>query len=531
MAALLALMVGTFASEDLACMAAGLLIQQGQVSAVGGVGACLLGIFLGDCGLWAVGRVFGAAVLRWPRFAGHVQRASVDQLRLSLRGNLGSAILASRFLPGTRLVLYLLAGVLNVSSRSFAAWAFAAALLWTPLLVLGSAGFGHAAAVKLGAVVGAGPTAIAVSAALLTLAVTRWRWLLAPARRHRMAARIARWSRWEFWPMWLFYPPVAGWVTLLALRYRGLSTMTAANPGMADGGTVGESKYEILSRLPGEWTVPALLLAAGEATERMEQAQRLVAAAGWRYPLILKPDVGERGAGVKLVRSAEAVRDYLRQENRAVIVQPYHPGPYEAGIFYYRMPHWPLGRILSITDKHFPFVIGDGVSTLEELVRAHPRYRMQADTFLRRHDTMVGVVLPDGARFQLAIAGNHAQGTLFRDGAHLLTPALERRVDDIARSYPGFFVGRFDVRYRDVDRFTAGDDLAIVELNGATAESTNIYDPDGSLLNAYRTLFRQWSIVFAIGAANRAQGAPVTPLRRLMELGRARAGTPAAMAD
>jgi hypothetical protein len=118
----------------------------------------------------------------------------------------------------------------------------------------------------------------------------------------------------------------------------------------------------------------------------------------------------------------------------------------------------------------------------------------------------------------LAFAGNHVQGTLFRDGRHLLTPALERRIDEIARQIPGFFIGRFDVRYSSVDRFKAGEDLAIVELNGATAESTNIYDPDGSLLDAYRTLFRQWSLVFAIGAVNRRRGAAATPLRRLIQL-------------
>jgi hypothetical protein len=44
-----------------------------------------------------------------------------------------------------------------------------------------------------------------------------------------------------------------------------------------------------------------------------------------------------------------------------------------------------------------------------------------------------------------------------------------------------------------------GDDFAIVELNGASSESTNIYDPSRSLFQAYRTLFRQWALVFRIG--------------------------------
>jgi RimK-like ATP-grasp domain len=290
---------------------------------------------------------------------------------------------------------------------------------------------------------------------------------------------------------------------------------------MTDGGTVGESKFEILARLPADCTIPAALIPAAALADRVESARGHIERSGWRYPVIVKPDVGQRGIGVKLARTFADVADYLTHVSGAVIVQPYHSGPLEAGVFYYRFPGDARGRILSITDKHFPEVVGDGRSTLEDLIWSHSRYRMQAATFTKRHHEILGRVLPSGERFQLAIAGNHAQGTLFRDGRHLATPALTRRIDQVAQAYDGFFVGRFDIRYRNVDAFKAGEDLAIVELNGATAESTNIYDPDGSLFDAYRLLFRQWSIVFAIGAANRASGAPVTPTRRLIELVRA----------
>ena len=96
-------------------------------------------------------------------------------------------------------------------------------------------------------------------------------------------------------------------------------------------------------------------------------------------------------------------------------------------------------------------IVGDGISTVEDLIWTHPRYRLQADTFLTRHRAARARVLGLGERWPLGIAGNHCQGTLFRDGRHLITPALERRIDDIARAFDGFFVGRFDVRYADVD--------------------------------------------------------------------------------
>jgi hypothetical protein len=62
------------------------------------------------------------------------------------------------------------------------------------------------------------------------------------------------------------------------------------------------------------------------------------------------------------------------------------------------------------------------------------------------------------------------------------------------------------VRYGDVGRFRAGEDFTVIELNGVTSESTNIYDPSWSLGRAYRTLFRQWAILFRIGSENRRRG-------------------------
>ena len=319
---------------------------------------------------------------------------------------------------------------------------------------------------------------------------------------------------WEFWPSWLFYTPVAMYVAALAAHY-GLRALPAANPGLEDGGLVGESKADILSKLPERWTIPFLLAPRGASFVDIAQH---VAARGWQYPLIVKPDVGQRGVGVNRVRSEAELERYRCAYDGAVLVQPWHPGPYEAGIFYVRRPDEPRGRIFSITDKRFPFLVGDGVSTLEQLITRHPRFRRQAGVFLNRHAADRRHVVAQGERFVIGDLGNHAQGALFVDGVHFITPALETRVDAIARSIPGFFIGRFDVRYQDVERFKAGLDLAIVELNGVTAESTNIYDPERSLLAAYRTLFAQWGMVFRIGAANLKRGEGGVPLRRIASL-------------
>jgi hypothetical protein len=95
---------------------------------------------------------------------------------------------------------------------------------------------------------------------------------------------------------------------------------------------------------------------------------------------------------------------------------------------------------------------------------------------------------------------------------------LEAAIDRIAQSFEGFYIGRFDVRYSDPEAFKAGRVFAIIELNGVTSESTNLYDPSWSLLRAYRTLAAQWRLTFQIGAANRARGHKPVELADLIGL-------------
>jgi hypothetical protein len=319
-------------------------------------------------------------------------------------------------------------------------------------------------------------------------------------------------SFFEFWPMWAFYPPVMLYAAWLMLRHRGVLLPTAANPSFPGGGFFGESKAAILALACahlGDWVAPFVALDRyGAAAAQLPLALQALADARIALPVVAKPDLGCRGAGVKLVKSAADLEAYLAQfpDGARFVLQRLVPHEGEAGIFYCRRPGEPRGRIVSITLKYFPHVVGDGGRTLRELILADPRAGRLAHLYLRRHTARLDQVPRAGEAIRLAFAGSHSRGAIFRNGTHLVTPAMEARFEALARQLPEFHFGRFDIRFADFAALQRGGAFTIVEINGAGAESTHIWDRKTTLVQAWRDLLRQYRWLFEIGAANRARG-------------------------
>jgi membrane protein DedA with SNARE-associated domain len=134
----LSLALGTLVSEDATCVAAGVLIATGRIDPAVGIIACVTGIVVGDIGLWLLGRTGMRVVCLVPWVRRLLSQITETRSPLSarLQRHAGKAILASRFLPGTRLPLYLGAGAIGVPARTFVVFSLIAASIWTPALVL-----------------------------------------------------------------------------------------------------------------------------------------------------------------------------------------------------------------------------------------------------------------------------------------------------------------------------------------------------------------------------------------------------------
>jgi membrane protein DedA with SNARE-associated domain len=146
---LLGLAVGTLASEDLTSIGAGLLARDGVIDLLPAIAACTAGVYVGDLGLWALGRLAGRRALRWKWVARRVDPVTLARVGARLDNRLGLAVLASRFLPGSRLPMYLALGISGRRPLAFVAWSFLAVVLWTPALVWLTRTFGSSISTQL----------------------------------------------------------------------------------------------------------------------------------------------------------------------------------------------------------------------------------------------------------------------------------------------------------------------------------------------------------------------------------------------
>ncbi len=506
--ALLGIGIATFASEDLACLAAGLLVARGLIPLPAGIFASFAGIWLGDMALYAAGRFGGGWCIRRAPLRWVVSERNLEVGRSFLLRKGAAAIFISRFTPGMRLPLYVAAGFLKMPAMKIAFWFLLAGIAWAVSVVTLIAAFGQRASdwlLQLGT---------AVFPATLILILLAW-WLLRlgsllvthPGRRI-LRSKWQRLIRWEFWPPLAFYPPVVVAVIVMGLRRRCLLAFTAVNPAIPHGGISGESKSEILNHLASSGCVaPFVSLPAG-----MEAKLKIIRSAFNSFPLVVKPDVGERGSGVVIVHDEISLAREIASREENTMVQAYVEGA-EFGVFYIRHPNESSGRIFSITTKIMTSVTGDGSRTLEELILDDDQANLSQKHFRTIYQERLATVPENGEKVTLAKIGSHCRGAMFLDGKDLITPALEAEMERIARTFDGFYFGRFDLRCPDQDALRRGEGIRIIELNGVTSEATHIYHPHTPLMVGYRTLIQQWRHAYDIGVANAANGARVSTWR------------------
>lgn len=268
------------------------------------------------------------------------------------------------------------------------------------------------------------------------------------------------------------------------------------------GGMFGESKFDVLNLVPSTHRPKTILISL---PTKVDEVMHRLRDSGMTFPLIFKPDLGERGWMVRKIKSEADVAAYLSEIKINFLAQELVDLPLEFGIFYVRYPNQPAGRVTSIVGKEMLTVVGDGKKTLAELILEKERAKLQWQILKEKFRDQLSRVLSVDEKIELVSIGNHCLGTKFLNANHLITEKLSASFDQLSQQISGFYFGRFDLRVASLEDLENAR-VQIMELNGCGAEPAHIYDPGFSFLKAVGVLFKHWHDIYRISQQNRQRG-------------------------
>ena len=307
-------------------------------------------------------------------------------------------------------------------------------------------------------------------------------------------------THWEYWPFHVVYFPVYFYWFWLSVKARSFFFFSTANPSIENSGFLMEKKKDIYDLMPKAFYPKTILI---QSDTNATTLLNLFVTNKYTYPVITKPNIGERGVGVAKLENEQELIQYLQQSKVDFLLQQWIGYSQEAGIFYYRYPNQQTGIVSGIVGKEFLQVVGNGVSTTEQLLRLNTRFVLQLAKLTTKYGKALQNVLPLNEVLILVPYGNHSRGSKFVDASSVITPQLQIAIDSICKQISGFYFGRLDIKFNTWDDVANQKNFSIIELNGAGSEPTHIYDPKHSIWFAWKEIIKHLNILYTISKQNK----------------------------
>ena len=315
---------------------------------------------------------------------------------------------------------------------------------------------------------------------------------------------------WELWNFYVLYAPISPVWIWYCLRSGSLWYFSSSNPTITFGGFEGEGKKEMYDQLPPD-LYPRTIYIRHDLP--FVEVKKLVEEAGFTYPFIVKPDVGMKGILFRKIDSEEQLQKYHEHIPVEYIVQDLVDLPVEVSVFYYRHPAQQKGTVSGFIHKELLQVVGDGSSTLQQLVEKHPRAKFRLEEMKHRHGHRFDRITPDKEIFFLSYAGNHNRGAQFTNLHNEINEKMHEVFDELSHK-TSFFYGRYDIKTTSIEDLKQGKNFSILEFNGCGAEPNHIYDCGMPLWKAYGTLLTHWKALYRISRYNHKNGTPYWSYKR-----------------
>ena len=278
------------------------------------------------------------------------------------------------------------------------------------------------------------------------------------------------------------------------LKGRSVWFFSTSNPKLSFGGFEGESKKEMYGLLPKNYYPKTIYI---NPKETLQSVLEKMNDNSFSYPFIVKPDVGMEGILFRKIETGSHLETYHTRMPIDYLMQEFVDYPLEIGLFYIRHPQANSGKITGFFSKKFPVIIGDGESTIKEiLVKEQPEINEELSKLTEEE---LSRILDKNQIFNLSFIGNRYHGVTFHDLSDHIDEKLLKLFDKISISSQ-FYYGRYDIKCSSVEDLKNGTNFSILEFNGAGSIPNHIYTDKFTLIEAYKEIMKHWKALYDISS-------------------------------
>ena len=283
-------------------------------------------------------------------------------------------------------------------------------------------------------------------------------------------------------------------VILNAARFRSLTFFSACNPAIELGGMLHDRKTDIYDLLPQQ-IVPITKVAKSQS-----QAISYINNNTLSYPIIVKPNVGLKGYKVFKIENEDELQEFFSRNDlhdREWLIQEFVDFNKEYSLLFHKSPSTNQGSISSLVEKVYPFVVGDGNSTLSALIENYKNPFLLESEVLKRLEGSLHTVPTKNEKVVLDVIGNYSRGSKFYSKMDSVDSEMEVFVSNLFENIEGLHFFRIDFKADSISHFLNGD-FKILEINGMKSEPLHIYDPQSTFSANYKTIRNHWHIIESI---------------------------------
>lgn len=309
-------------------------------------------------------------------------------------------------------------------------------------------------------------------------------------------------------PFWFFHVPIFPYYLYLSVKRSSLAFFTNTNPSIFTGGFVNDAKTEYIKTIHPD-LIPKYIYI--EKKLSLEVMKEKINTENMSFPFILKPNRGERGKGVVKINTIEELEAQLNICPDDFLLQEYINYPLEYGVLYYKFPNGSKDGITSICYKELPYIVGDGINTIQTLIET--KYKTDALHFTKKNNT--AAILEKNQTLQLDYVAHRNRKCVFKNYNHIYCPEILNTFREISSQIDGFYFGRYDIKANSLQDLIEGKNIKILEINGVGSQPIHIFDPNYSFLRTYYDLIKHWKLIATISKQNQKRGFSPIPFKLL----------------